>query len=68
MRKGSTSVQEEIATVVESTFGATASKFHSAGREDIDVRMLGGGRPFVLELVGAFLWVLGSGVWLWLWL
>ena len=54
--------------MVESTFGATASKFHSAGREDIDVRMLGGGRPFVLELVGAFLWVLGSGVWLWLWL
>lgn len=26
-------------------------KFHSGGREDIDVRMLGLGRPFVLELV-----------------
>lgn len=26
------------------------SKFHGAGREDIDVKMLGGGRPFVLEI------------------
>jgi tRNA pseudouridine synthase 10 len=29
---------------------ATDSKFHGAGREDIDVRMLGVGRPFILEL------------------
>ncbi len=29
---------------------AEESKFHGAGREDIDVRMLGTGRPFVLEL------------------
>ncbi|MFX0105227.1 MAG: tRNA pseudouridine(54/55) synthase Pus10 [Candidatus Hodarchaeota archaeon] len=29
---------------------ATDSKFHGAGREDIDVRMLGSGRPFILEL------------------
>ena len=28
--------------------------FHSAGREDSDVRMLGGGRPFVVELVNSF--------------
>ncbi len=27
-----------------------SSKFHGAGREDIDVRMLGSGRPFVLEI------------------
>lgn len=26
-------------------------KFHSAGREDIDVRMLGQGRPFLIELI-----------------
>jgi tRNA pseudouridine synthase 10 len=25
--------------------------FHAAGREDADVRMLGNGRPFMLELV-----------------
>lgn len=30
---------------------AEDSKFHGAGREDIDVKMLGTGRPFVLELV-----------------
>ncbi len=29
---------------------AIDSKFHGAGREDIDVRMLGSGRPFILEL------------------
>ncbi len=29
---------------------ANDSKFHGAGREDIDVRMLGSGRPFILEL------------------
>ncbi len=28
----------------------TESKFHGAGREDIDVKMLGNGRPFVLEI------------------
>lgn len=28
----------------------SSSKFHGAGREDIDVRMLGDGRPFVLEI------------------
>ncbi|KAG5510112.1 hypothetical protein JKF63_07008 [Porcisia hertigi] len=32
-------------------FGYSRYKFHSAGREDVDVRMLGEGRPFVLELV-----------------
>ncbi|KAG5483883.1 hypothetical protein CUR178_06880 [Leishmania enriettii] len=32
-------------------FGYNRYKFHSAGREDVDVRMLGEGRPFVLELV-----------------
>ena len=29
---------------------ATSSKFHGAGREDIDVLMLGNGRPFIIEL------------------
>lgn len=32
-------------------FGFGRYKFHSAGREDVDVRMLGTGRPFVLEIV-----------------
>lgn len=30
-------------------------KFHSGGREDIDVRMLHGGRPFVIEMVNPLL-------------
>ncbi|KAH9599728.1 hypothetical protein LSM04_002864 [Trypanosoma melophagium] len=32
-------------------FGYGRYKFHSAGREDVDVRMLGSGRPFVLEII-----------------
>ena len=32
------------------------SNFLSAGREDIDVRMLGSGRPFALELKDTRLW------------
>jgi hypothetical protein len=31
-------------------FETTNSTFHSAGREDMDVRMLGKGRPFLVEL------------------
>lgn len=29
----------------------TQARFHSAGREDVDVRMLGSGRPFLLEIL-----------------
>ena len=32
-------------------FQAAEVKFHTAGREDVDVRMLGNGRPFVVELI-----------------
>jgi len=35
----------------QQVFGYGCYKFHSAGREDVDVRMLGSGRPFVLELL-----------------
>ncbi|MEX1026166.1 MAG: tRNA pseudouridine(54/55) synthase Pus10 [Planctomycetota bacterium] len=45
------SVQELVAWVVAKGFGTRKTKFHGAGREDVDVRMLGDGRPFVLELV-----------------
>jgi len=45
------SVQELIAWVIGKAFGTRKNKFHGAGREDIDVRMLGDGRPFVLELL-----------------
>ncbi|KAH7278006.1 hypothetical protein KP509_38G019500 [Ceratopteris richardii] len=52
-RKGDGSVQEIIADVVFPHFKADSYKFHASGREDIDVRMLGGGRPFMMEIVNA---------------
>ena len=32
-------------------FGADEVYLHGSGREDIDVRMLGNGRPFILEFI-----------------
>ncbi|GAQ84635.1 hypothetical protein KFL_001980170 [Klebsormidium nitens] len=48
-----TSVQELLAAGIVGHFKVDDYKFSSAGREDIDVRMLGRGRPFVLELQNA---------------
>jgi tRNA pseudouridine synthase 10 len=45
------SVQELIGWVAGAAFQTRKNKFHGAGREDIDVRMLGRGRPFVLEFI-----------------
>ena len=45
------SVQELIGWVAGKAFGTRKHVFHGAGREDVDVRMLGKGRPFVVELV-----------------
>jgi tRNA pseudouridine synthase 10 len=45
------SVQELIGWVAGAFFKTRKNKFHGAGREDVDVRMLGEGRPFVLELI-----------------
>ena len=45
-----TSVEELVSPKFIEASISTASKFHGAGREDIDVRMLGDGRPFILEL------------------
>jgi len=50
-RHGSGCVSDFIALDIESKYSAESHKFHGAGREDIDVRMLGNGRPFVLELI-----------------
>ncbi|MEC7726402.1 MAG: tRNA pseudouridine(54/55) synthase Pus10 [Planctomycetota bacterium] len=47
------SVQELIGRRVIPQMQAKTGKFHGAGREDIDVLMLGLGRPFVFEVVGA---------------
>ncbi len=43
------SVQELVCYVLGAALKTRKNKFHGAGREDIDVRMLGDGRPFVVE-------------------
>ena len=44
------SVEELISEIILKQTRGYEAKFHGAGREDIDVRMLGTGRPFVLEI------------------
>ncbi len=46
-----TSVEELVAGPFVAASGAVGTRFHGMGREDIDARMLGRGRPFVLELL-----------------
>ncbi len=46
-----TSVEELVAAPLLTATGAEGTRFHGMGREDIDARMLGDGRPFVLELL-----------------
>ncbi|CAP37739.1 Protein CBG20791 [Caenorhabditis briggsae] len=49
-REPGNSVSEKVCDVLKKQFGASDSRFVTSGREDIDVRMLGNGRPFVVEL------------------
>ena len=44
------SVEEIISTPILEKCGGEETALHAAGREDIDARMLGRGRPFVLRL------------------
>jgi len=46
-----TSVEEIIGKVFLKYTKGEDEKFHGAGREDIDARMLGDGRPFVIEII-----------------
>ncbi len=45
-----TSVEEILATEIMRESGGVGHALHGMGREDIDARMLGTGRPFVLEI------------------
>uniref|UniRef100_A0A8B9K178 tRNA pseudouridine synthase Pus10 n=1 Tax=Astyanax mexicanus TaxID=7994 RepID=A0A8B9K178_ASTMX len=45
------SVEELIAGPLLSSFRADGFNFSSSGREDVDVRTLGNGRPFAMELL-----------------
>ena len=47
------SVEELVCGPLQRFFGADEYRFSASGREDIDVRMLGNGRPFYVELVNA---------------
>lgn len=49
--KGFYSVQEAVSEPFQAFSGCMEGLLHGAGREDMDVRMLGKGRPFCLELV-----------------
>lgn len=49
--RGDFSVQEAVSEPFEAFSGCVEGLLHGAGREDVDVRMLGSGRPFSLELV-----------------
>ncbi|TMW56960.1 hypothetical protein Poli38472_002885 [Pythium oligandrum] len=53
VRMGDSSVEECIGEVGLPFFKGSGYKFHTAGREDVDVRMLGNGRPFILEILDA---------------
>ena len=44
------STQSLVCDPMMDRFGADADAFHGMGREDIDVRTLGNGRPFVAEM------------------
>jgi len=45
-----TSVEEEIGPPIRERTDGERAVFHGAGREDVDARMIGDGRPFVVEL------------------
>lgn len=52
-RMGEASVEEIIGSNALLVCKGDNYKFHAAGREDIDVRMLGSGRPFLVEVSNA---------------
>lgn len=49
--KSYSSVQEKIVASIEKFIGCQDLKFCASGREDVDVRMLGRGRPFLFEVI-----------------
>lgn len=43
-------VSEKICDPMKAMFSSSDARFIASGREDLDVRMLGEGRPFAVEL------------------
>ena len=50
-RKSESSVEEHICQPLSEFVLASEWRFSASGREDVDVRMLGTGRPFVVEFI-----------------
>jgi hypothetical protein len=57
-RKGRSSVEEIVSEAIAACLQARGCKMHPCGREDIDVRCLGNGRPFVVEVSQPHAWPL----------
>uniref|UniRef100_A0A0N5AUG6 tRNA pseudouridine(55) synthase n=1 Tax=Syphacia muris TaxID=451379 RepID=A0A0N5AUG6_9BILA len=49
------SVSEKIAAVLKNELKCDSTRFIACGREDVDVRMLGNGRPFVVQCINPHL-------------
>lgn len=45
-----TSVEQQTVSHLREAMDGSEATFHGAGREDVDARMLGDGRPFVIEI------------------
>lgn len=45
------SIESIMSDAARRAFKSAGARLHASGREDIDVLMLGGGRPFVLEIL-----------------
>ena len=52
-RIGDVSLAERLEAAILSVYKGDECKFIAGGREDADVRMLGEGRPFVMEVINA---------------
>lgn len=50
-RRFTMTIEEMLAAPFLAATGGRGTRFHSIGREDVDVRTLGNGRPFVLEIL-----------------
>jgi tRNA pseudouridine synthase 10 len=49
-RRVAEAVEDFVKAPIAAALGARRSSFHGCGREDVDVRMLGAGRPFVVSV------------------
>lgn len=50
-RKGRNSIEEIVGGATSKKLNALYSRIHGCGREDMDVRCLGNGRPFIMEVL-----------------